>query len=185
MKQNILDRYDINEDGKSIIKISTNKVEDLYNEFDRESSFLKKDLDEELVEYIIDSVSEIGKEEFCIKFYFDERVDIKRQNKIKNSIKEYFTYLGELEKRKMSEQIKNSMIFMIIGLVFTTFALLTGDSENIIVELLSEGMMVAGWVSLWEALATFLIKWLPLTKKLKLFKRVLACDVLFNDTEQK
>lgn len=179
MKEEILDRYDLTSDGKVIIKISTKKVEDLYDDFDKQSSFLKKDLNEDLVSYIIDSVSEIDKDNFCIKFYIEEIVDEKKQIKIKNSIKQYFHYLAELEKKRMQEQRKNSFIFMIIGFIFTTLALLTGDSESFVIKLLSEGMMVAGWVSLWESLATFLIKWLPLTKKLKLFKRVFSCDVQF------
>ena len=61
MKQNILNRYDTSDDGTVIIKISTKKVEDLYDDFDKQSSFLKKDLDEALVEYIIDCVNEIGR----------------------------------------------------------------------------------------------------------------------------
>ena len=134
------------------------------------------------MQYIIDSVNEIGKEPFCLRFYFEEKIEKKLQEKIKNSIRQYFSYLEDLEKKKMKEQIKNSFIFIVIGLFFTTMAILTGDSENFFVEILSEGMLVAGWVSLWEALATFLIKWLPLTKKLKLFKRVCASDVKFYET---
>ena len=179
MKKKILERYDISDNGEVIVKVSAVKIEDLYNEFDKKSSFSKKDLDQELVEYIIESVNEIGKESFYIKFYIEEKVDKGLQEKVRNSIKHYFSYLQDLEKKKMREQIKNSFIFIVIGLFFTACALLTGDSENFFIKILSEGMLVAGWVSLWEALATLLIKWLPLTKKLKLYKRVFACNVEF------
>ena len=40
--------------------------------------------------------------------------------------------------------------------------------------------MVAGWVSLWEALATILIKWLPLRNKLKIFKNISNAKIEFN-----
>ena len=179
MKKQILDRYDIADNGDVIIKISAEKIEDLYDEYDKKSSFSKKDLDKELVEYIIDSVSEIGKEPFCLQFYLEDEIDKKLQNRVKESIKQYFLYLEDLEKKKMKGQIKNSFIFIAIGLFFTTMSILARDSEQFFVEILSEGMLVAGWVSLWEALATLLIKWLPLTKKLALFQRVIACDVSF------
>ena len=39
--------------------------------------------------------------------------------------------------------------------------------------------MVAGWVSMWEAMAILLIKWLPLTKKLKLFKKISLAKIEF------
>lgn len=112
MKKKIIERYDLNEDGEIIIQISASKIEDLYNEYDKKSSFSKKDLDQELVQYIIDSVNEIGKEPFCLQFYFDEKIEKKLQEKIKNSIRQYFSYLEDLEKKKMKEQIKNSFIFL-------------------------------------------------------------------------
>jgi hypothetical protein len=179
MKKNIIERYDIAQNGQLIIKISAKKIEDLYSNYDKASSFSKKDLDDELVEYIIDSVKEIGNSKFSIKFYLDEEVDEMLQNKVRNSINQYFLYLEELEKKKMQEQIKNSFVFMIIGFFFTAVSIYYGDKETIIQQVISEGLMVAGWVSLWEALATLIIKWLPLVKKLKIFRKVMACRVEF------
>jgi gas vesicle protein len=175
--QDILDRYDKDNTNRVIIKISTKKIEDLYNDFDKESSFSKKDLDEELVEYIIDSVKEIGDEKFVIKFYFKERSE-ENYERVTNSIKNFFEYLQDLEKSSMKEQITNSFIFMIIGIFFTTISLTLSD-ESLTQKILSEGLMVAGWVSLWESLATFLIKWLPFSKKLKIYKRVVKAEVEF------
>ena len=70
MKKNILERYEKNENGEIIINISAHKIEDLYDNYDRKSHFLKKDLNHDLVEYIIDSVSEIDSELFLIEFSF-------------------------------------------------------------------------------------------------------------------
>lgn len=181
MKKDILDRYDRDNDGNLIIKISSTKIEDLYADFDKESSFLKKDLDDSLVEYIIDSVNEIGSENFILRFYFEHEVDIKAKERVTNSIKRFFEYFQELERKKMKEQIKNAFIFMLIGIFFTTIAIIIGKKDiNIVQEIFSEGLMVAGWVSLWEALATFLIKWLPLLKKLKLYKKIAVASVKFD-----
>lgn len=179
MVKDILNRYDKDDNGNIIIKISTDTPEDLYNDFDKESSFLKKDLQEELVDYIIQSVNEIGKEPFVLRFYFSKKIHDKVSEKIKNSIKNFFEYLQDLEKNKMEEQIKNSLIFMFIGIFFTALSIGLGNEETITQKIISEGLMVAGWVSLWEALATFLIKWLPLSKKLKTYKRIAGADVFF------
>ncbi len=181
MKKDILDRYDRDKNGDLIIKISAKRIEDLYNDFDKESSFLKKDLNEELVEYIIDSVKELSNENFVIEFYFKEDISDNDIARIKNSICKFFSYLSELEKKNMKEQIKNSLIFMAIGVFFTAMAIIFGEhNDNVVQEVVSEGLMVAGWVSLWEALATFLIKWLPYTKKLKLFNRIIQAGIKFS-----
>ena len=44
MENYILNRYDKDENGNLIIKIHTKKIEDLYEDYDQKSSFIKKDL---------------------------------------------------------------------------------------------------------------------------------------------
>ena len=52
MENYILNRYDKDENGNLIIKIHTKKIEDLYEDYDQKSSFIKKDLKEKLEEYL-------------------------------------------------------------------------------------------------------------------------------------
>ena len=178
MKKDILSRYDKTQSGELILKISTKRVEDLYDNYDQESTFLKKDLTKSLVDYLIESVDEIGDEPFVIEFYFDQE-SIEEENNIVDSIKSNFEYLQELERKKMREQIQNSYILMAIGFIFVLLSVLIEGDKGLVYEVLSEGVMVAGWVSLWEAAATFLIKWLPFSKKLKLFKKISSAKVWF------
>ncbi|MFA9373987.1 MAG: hypothetical protein ACERKK_07500, partial [Poseidonibacter sp.] len=154
MKKDILDRYDKTQNNEIIIKISTERFENLYDNFDMSSTFLKKDLSQQLVDYIIDSVSEISNEKFIIKFYFKEKVEDKNLSRIEKSFDNYFKYLIELEKKKMKEQIKNSFIFMLIGIFFITLSILLDENTELTYKIVSEGLMVAGWVSMWEAMAT-------------------------------
>jgi hypothetical protein len=180
MNNEITDRYDTTTKNELILKISTPNVDDLYNDYDKKSSFHKQDLDESLVQYLIQSVDEIAKYPFVIQFYFENNhIETSTQEKIKNSIKDYFNYMQELEQKKMKEQVKNSFIFMLIGFSFVALSLILGRNENFVLDILSEGAMVGGWVSLWEALATLLIKWLPLRKKLTLFKLIASSKIYF------
>ncbi|MDN5055543.1 hypothetical protein [Aliarcobacter butzleri] len=43
MKNSILEKYDKNLNNEIIIKISTSKIENLYEEYDKKSTFIKKD----------------------------------------------------------------------------------------------------------------------------------------------
>ena len=49
----------------------------------------------------------------------------------------------------MTVQIKNSFIFLIIGFVFVAISFNLTENEEFFIRLISEGSMVAGWVSLW------------------------------------
>ena len=180
MKNDILNRYDKNQNDEIIINISTPKVEDLYDDYDKKSTFIKKDLKKSLEKYLNQSVDEIENNPFIIKFFFDKKSDIKADEKVKNSIKEYFDYLQYWEQKKMKEQLKNSFIFMIIGFIFVSISFNLNEHEIFIYKLISEGAMVGGWVSLWEALATILIKWLPLRKKLKIYRNISNAKIEFS-----
>ena len=72
MKKPILDRYARTADGSLAIDISTNRAADLYNNFDKTTPFAKKELDADLVEYLIDSVQEIEPDDYVIRFHFPE-----------------------------------------------------------------------------------------------------------------
>jgi type IV secretory pathway component VirB8 len=179
MKNKIIERYEQTQDNELIINISSKKIEDLYSIYDKKSTFVKKDLDDDFEKYLIESVQEIGNHPFIIRFYFSEQSQENINEKLKNSIKNYFDYLQNLEQRKLKEQVKNSSIFIIIGFIFVAIALILGDNEKFLLKLLSEGSMVAGWVSLWEALATILIKWLPLRNKLKVLNKISNAKIEF------
>ena len=77
----------------------------------------------------------------------------------------------------MKESLKNSIIFFILGflLVFISFSL--SDHENIGYKIVSESIMIGGWVALWEALATILVNWLPLKKNLNIYQKIAQAKV--------
>jgi hypothetical protein len=54
MKKSIISRYERTEKNEVIIDASVRTVEDLYNNFDRTAPYLKKDLDQDFVDYIIE-----------------------------------------------------------------------------------------------------------------------------------
>ena len=70
---------------------------------------------------------------------------------------------------------------MLIGAFFITLSILLEVNQQLTYRIISEGLMVAGWVSMWEAMATILIKWLPLSKKLKLFKKITNSKIEFEN----
>ena len=100
MKNSITNRYEKNQNDELVLNISAVKVEDLFEDYDKKSTFIKKDLKESLEKYLIESVEEIGEHPFIIKFYFDEISDEESNQKVRNSIKDdcankklfYFSY---------------------------------------------------------------------------------------------
>lgn len=188
MKKQILDRYTRTADNKLIIDIAAGKVGDLYNDFDRHTPYAKKELDQDLTDYIIDSVSEIGKENFIIQFRLTAAVDMKLMSRVKTSIHNYFLYLKELEIRELARMSRTSLILLSIGVATLSVSVwvnqkITEDAA-VIASVFAEGLTVAAWVSLWESLATFLINWAPHRRQIKMYERIAKAPVLFREPAQ-
>lgn len=183
MKKDITERYEYTPEGEIIIDVSAQKIEDLYNDFDKRSHFLKKDLNEGLVDYLVDSVSEIEEDAFVIQFSLDAHARQEDLFRVKNSIENFFIYMRKLESKKMQEMMRTSLILLFIGLIVASLSIVINKSEmvysSVTMAVIAEGLTVAAWVSLWEALATFLIKWMPHKRKIALYKKIENAKINF------
>jgi len=188
MKKPILDRYSRTSDNKIILDISAGKVEDLYNDFDKNAPYVKKDLDQDLVEYLIDSVREIGKEDFVIQFRLKSSADTNLTSRVKTSIHNYFLYLKELEFRELARMTRTSFILLAIGILILCLSVWVNqkiaDYGEIITHVFAEGLNVAAWVSLWNAIATFLVNWVPHRKRIIMYEQISKATVLFHEEAQ-
>lgn len=188
MKKHILDRYRRTEDNQLIIDITANKVEDLYNNFDKQAPYVKKELDQELADYLIDSVGDIGKTDFVIRFHFNALVDEQMLYRVEKSIHSYFLYLIDREFKELSGMTRSTLILFCIGIVFLSLSVWAGQkvegAGTVFTRVIAEGLTVAAWVSLWNAIANFLINWIPHHRQIGLFKRVSSARILFVQSEQ-
>ena len=185
MKKEILDRYSTTEDGKIIIDITSDKIEYLYNDFDKQTPYIKKELDQDLADYLIECMRDIGDDGFLIQFRIAENVDTDLKSRVQTSIQSYFTYLKELEIRDLKQMLRTSSILFLSGIIILTISVWFNDyveiHKSVINKVFSEGLTVAAWISLWESLATFLINWAPHKRQIKLCERLAGASVLFKD----
>jgi len=183
MKMGILERYTRTEDGRYIIDIHAGKVSDLYDEFDKHAPYVRKELDPHLVEYITDSAKDLGGEAFTICFHLQETADEALQERITTSINSYFMYLKTIELNEWARVMRTSLIFLVIGIAILFLSVWVNErlalQATVLTKVFAQGLTVAAWVSLWEALATFLIHWKPYRQQIKLYERIAGAPVLF------
>lgn len=184
MNQAILDRYSRNETNAVIIEVTTEKVEDLYNNFDRNAPYIRKDLDSDLTDYLVGSVNEIGKEEFVIRFRFNQPADPELISRLTDSIRNYFEYMKELENRAIKKMLRKSAVFLVSGLLILTGAIALNrqghTTESVVVDVFAAGLTVAAWVSLWEALANLLVNWASHNRLRRIHARIMKAALIFD-----
>jgi len=185
MKKLILDRYARLPDGRLLIEIDAGKVEDLYNAFDKHAPYRKKELDQELVEYITDAVREIGKEKFGIQFRFTTPANGDLKSRVEKSIHNYFLYLRQLELRELARMARVSFILFSIGFVILFLSIWISQNiasrASIMFKIAIEGLTVAAWVALWNAIATFLINFAPRREQMKRYERISKSEIFFHE----
>jgi len=186
MKKKILDRYSRTRDNQVIIDINAGRVEEIYDDFDKHAPYMKKELDQELVDYLIDSASEIGREDFVIQFRFAALPDAKLMSRVKTSVRNYFHYLIELEFRELARMSRSSVILLGVGVVILSLSVWitnrVAGHETVVTNVFAEGLNVAAWVSLWNAIANVLINWMPHRRQIKMYERLAKAKIIFRET---
>lgn len=183
MIKTILERYPRMPDGRYVIDINSGKPSDLYNDFDKFAPYVRKELDQDLVDYITECARELAGVDFFIQFRLLEPADENLQARIAKSINNYFMYLRTIEIDELWRTMRTSLIFLFIGIGLLSLSVWVNSgitpTSSVMSKVFAEGLTVAAWVSMWEALATFLVNWTPISRRIGLFKRIANTPVQF------
>lgn len=183
MKKAVFSRYERDSDGIILIDVAAEKVEDLYSNFDKRAPYIRRDLDHNLVEYIIDCAKELGSEPFTINFSLSHPLDEISESRIRHSTNSYFLYMVAKEHQKIRQMMRRSLILFSIGFAILFLAVWVnqwlGADRSVVANVFAEGLTVAAWVALWEALAVFLVGWFPRIWDIKLYRRLAGVHPIF------
>lgn len=183
MKRTALGRYDRDAAGCIVIDVAATRAEDLYNDFDKSAPFTRRDLDPDLVDYLIACARELRGEPFVVRFSLQSPLAEGTGERIRRSVKAYFHYLVDGERGRTLAMLRRSALLLGIGLGLLWISLSVnralGPSPSVGEKVLSEGLTVAAWVSLWESLAIFLIEWFPHRRSIRLYRRLATAEVVF------
>jgi hypothetical protein len=166
-----------------VIELELNSLNELYNSFDP-APFHEKELDPEAEEYIYNAVDEFPlKKPTEIMIHLPPaEVSEETEVSLKNAIKNHFSYkklLSQIELRRLLHQGRTN-ILIALGFLFICILatqLLSTIEENLIKTLFSEGLLIIGWVAMWEPINTFLYGWWPIVHKRNIYQKIIDMDV--------
>jgi hypothetical protein len=183
MKRSIIDRYEMNDSRQVVVDVSVRSVEDLFDRFDRSAPYLKKDLDPQFVDYLIGCAQDLGCHGFIIRINLATPATAENKQRVQQSIRNYLYYLQQVTVRELKTMFRRSLALFGLGLALLTMAIVAGQQiahdGSVPGQILTEGLTVAAWVSLWQALANLLIEWHPHRRDLIVYRRIMAAPVQF------
>ncbi len=188
-RKRLLERYAEAEDGRIALDVAVPGVEDIYNDFERTLPFPKKDLNDEFAEYLVHSAREIGKHDFVIRIDFDRLPDEVLMDRIRRSTRNFFVYLADRERLNLRKMFEASALLGGVGFVLLSADIwlnrLFAGRTGVIGSIMLEGLTIAAWVALWEAVANLLIQWAPYYRDIRVYRRLSGAEVLFRQTFKK
>jgi hypothetical protein len=187
LKQDIFSRYETHSSRRLAVDVSVGRIEELFENFDSAASYVKKDLDQDLVDYLIESVREIGSYDFVIRINLPVHVLERHRKRVRKSIKSYFRYLELLEQRKLKKMLWKSFLLFFLGMFLLAVSMTLkghlGYLSGVMGEVLTEGLTVAAWVSLWSAFAGLIFELAGIIGNIRIFRRIASRDVVFKERE--
>jgi hypothetical protein len=183
MKKTVIDRYEKTDKNEAVIDVSIPSVDRLYHNFDKTAPYHRKELDEELVDYITECVQELGKYPFIIRISLETMPVSGLMERVQNSINNYYIYLREIEMRSMKRMFRRFGTLFAIGLMLLVLAIIAArrfaSGEGVMTEVFVQGLTIAAWISLWESVAGILLEWRPCRENIRLCNRIIAAPVIF------
>lgn len=183
-KKSTLDRlysYDKKNNAYKI-EISLDKYEDVYDEWDP-TPFRKRDINDEFMEYIIDSSLDIPmKYNLDLELYLPEKIyDEKKEKNVKAAIKSYFSYLLDRNKRTLTNSFMRCLRCTFIGVILLGIYFFSpvNDGSNDLAKVLVEGIAILGWVALWDVGEELLLNLITNYNKRRNLKRISRSKVEF------
>ena len=188
--QDVLSRYERDERNRIVIDVAAERTEDLYNFFDKQAPYMRRDLDQELADYLIACVRELPpREPFVVRFTLAEPPDEEKRGRIRASVENFFRYSAELERAAISRMLHKAAVLSAVGIAVMFIAVWVrqwlGESRSVVGDVFAEGLTVAAWVSMWEAVAVVLIEWWPRRRAGRRYERLSAAEVGFRGAGSK
>lgn len=174
-------RFD-EENGTFLIDIDLDFYRELYSEWDF-SPQRKRDLDDDLLEYLIDCCDEIpAKFPVAIAVNLPAAVyDATREDRASQGFNNFFTYRIRRETNRYRRYFSKIIKYLCIGALLLVGASMLENffSEMPHAELLVEGLIIGAWVSIWEVFSVLFFKLSDHRKKITVFRRLLAATTVY------
>lgn len=189
MKEKILKsiyRYD--QDKKTYhIDIQLDTYRDVYSEWDY-SPLVNRDLDEDLLEYLMSCSYEIPRNrEIVIDFFLPVHIyNVERENRSIEGIHNYFNYKIRQTNSERYRLIRSTILFFFIGTLLLILAIFSNRliQMPLFEQVISEGLFIGAWVAIWEIFSIWFFQINGLIYKVKHYQRLQKSIIYYHYSEQ-
>ena len=168
--------------GAYVIEASLNGYLDVFDKLDP-SPFERRDLDFRLKRFLEECASDIPlRHPVILCFHVSkEKRDQAKEGLICSAIRTCFSLQIQSVKRAMHGHNRGAFYYVLTSIVFllAAFTLEEALKGNVLLTILREGLIIGGWVFLWEAMATITFGKIDLRENRRKCERYRDAEVRF------
>jgi hypothetical protein len=165
--------------GSGVIEVHVNELNQLFNSMDP-SPFLERDLDVDAEEFIVSWARELpAHAPLALRVHLDRATVVPHEGRmVGDAVHTYFRHRSELTQHRLRDLLGRGRTSLVIGLVFLTGSILVGRWINALLhdrplgEILSQSLIIGGWVAMWRPMEIFLYDWWPIRRERRIFDRL-------------
>jgi hypothetical protein len=171
------------DNGSIVIELVLRNVMQLFNSLDP-SPFHEKELDPDAEEYIFNAVLDQAKKiPVKMAIYLpEESIQDTTRESIILGIHNHFIYKSSVSDRELRRLFERGRLVLVIamGILFMTLLArqaLSTLEQGLLVRMASEGLLIFGWVTLWEPAYIFIYGWWPIVQKRKIYEKITTMEI--------
>lgn len=169
-----------------VVEVSLDNYQELFNAWDAAPT-RKKDLDSELIEFIEQAAYDIPmkhKTKISLGLPLDQK-DEKFEASVKTAVYNNFKMIIHFINKKLHVNNRKVMTYISFSIAFITLSyfLLTSVTDNLTFKLIREGLMIGGWVLMWESFTLFFFDSYEVRNRRKRYQRFLDSNIEFRYRE--
>jgi hypothetical protein len=166
----------------SPIKLQLRDLTQLFNSMDP-SPFHDRDLDADAEEFILSWARELPpSQEIELLVHLPAAPAADRSTDVERAIQHYFAERLEMKRREFRQLMRRGRASLLIGLSFLAACLFGSEmvgkvATRPIAVILSESLLIVGWVAMWRPLEIYLYDWWPLRDERRVLERLTRANV--------
>lgn len=171
-------------DDAAEIAVRTHTIGHLFNSFDP-SPFREKDLDVGVEEFLTSWVRELPQSApFKIVVHLPQEEAARPEAAgIGEAFAHYFVYRADIAQHELRELFRVGRLTLAIG-VIVLIACLTASQiaaalipNEVAAGIVEESLIIVGWVANWRPIEIYLYDWVPIRRRINLYRRLAAAPV--------
>ena len=168
----------------ALLELRLGELQQMFNSMDP-APFRERDLDPKVADYLVESAEGEPKGQSLVLQLQLDREPATADNALllQDAVRDYFRRRSAAKWRDLSRLFRIGRISLLIGLAFLAVAIVAAEalsslfSKENYATLVSESLIIGGWVALWRPIEIFLYDWWPIRAEARLYDRMGEMEV--------